>query len=54
MKDGDDLVAMISSYKPGTAVDIGYLREGKQAHATVTVGDREKVLAAMNDIRQRR
>jgi serine protease Do len=50
VKDGDDLVAQISSYKPGTAVDIGYLREGKQAHATVTVGDRDKVLEAMNNM----
>jgi serine protease Do len=48
VKDGDDLVAMISSYKPGTTVDIGYLREGKEMHANVTVGDREKVIAAMN------
>ncbi|HEX3661082.1 MAG TPA: trypsin-like peptidase domain-containing protein [Acidobacteriaceae bacterium] len=48
VKDGDDLVAIISSYKPGTTVDIGYLREGKEMHANVTVGDREKVIAAMN------
>ncbi len=50
VKDGDDLVAQISTYKPGTTVDIGYLREGKQAHANVTIGDRDKVLAAMNNM----
>jgi serine protease Do len=48
VKDGDELVAVISGYKPGTNVDIGYLRAGQAAHATVTVGDRDKVLAAMN------
>src|SRR5579875_2624435 len=48
VKDGDDLVATISSYKPGTSVDIGYLRDGKPMHATVVVEEREKVIAAMN------
>ncbi|HEX3985419.1 MAG TPA: trypsin-like peptidase domain-containing protein [Acidobacteriaceae bacterium] len=50
VKDGDDLVSMISSYKPGTGVDIGYLRDGKPMHANVIVGDRDKVLEAMNNI----
>lgn len=50
VKDGDDLVAQISSYKPGTTVDIGYLRDGKQSHANVTIGDRDKVLEAMNNM----
>ncbi|MGC2639773.1 MAG: trypsin-like peptidase domain-containing protein [Acidobacteriaceae bacterium] len=49
VKDGDDLVAIISEYKPGTNVDIGYLRNGQAAHATVTVGEREKVMEAMNN-----
>ncbi len=49
VKDGDELVAIISQYKPGTNVDIGYLRNGQNMHATVTVGDRDKVLAAMNN-----
>ncbi|HTV13416.1 MAG TPA: trypsin-like peptidase domain-containing protein [Acidobacteriaceae bacterium] len=49
VKDGDELVAIISDYKPGTNVDIGYLRNGQAAHATVTVGDRDKVLAAMEN-----
>jgi serine protease Do len=48
VKDGDDLVAVISEFKPGTKVDIGYLRNGQSLHTSVTVGDRDKVLAAMS------
>jgi len=48
VKDGDDLVAIISVKKPGSTVDIGYIRNGQQAHTTVTIGDRDKVIAAMN------
>jgi len=48
VKDGDDLVNIISGYKPGTSVDIGYLRNGQQMHANVVVEEREKVIAAMN------
>ena len=48
VKDGNDLVAIISEYRPGTNVDIGYLRNGQAMHATVVVGEREKVLEAMN------
>jgi serine protease Do len=48
VKDGDDLVSIISGYKPGTSVDIGYLRGGQQMHANVVVEDRDKVLEAMN------
>jgi serine protease Do len=49
VKDGDDLVAVISEFKPGTKVDIGYLRNGQSLHTSVTVGDRDKVLAAMSN-----
>ena len=49
VKDGDDLVAIISEFKPGTKVDIGYLRSGQPLHTSVTVGDRDKVLAAMSN-----
>ncbi len=44
--DSDELVNIISSHKPGDQVDIGYLREGKEMHATVTIGDWDKVQAA--------
>ena len=49
VKDGDTLVAIISEYKPGTSIDIGYMRNGQTQHAKVTVGDREKVIAKMNN-----
>ena len=49
VKNGDDLVAVISEYKPGTSIDIGYLRNGQTQHAKVVVGEREKVLAKMSN-----
>jgi serine protease Do len=48
VKDGDDLVAIVSVRKPGTSVEIGYLRNGQQMHTSVVIGDRDKVIAAMN------
>jgi serine protease Do len=47
IKDGDDLVNEIASRRPGSSVRIGYLRDGKQADTTVTVGDRDKVFAEL-------
>jgi len=46
IKNGDDLVADISSRHPGTQVKIGYLRGGKAMTTVLTVGDRDKGLAA--------
>jgi serine protease Do len=48
VKDGDDLVANISARKPGSSVDLGYLDNGQAAHATVTIADRDKMMAAIN------
>jgi serine protease Do len=45
IKDGDDLVNEIASRKPGSSIRLGYLRDGKQADTTVTIGDRDKVFA---------
>jgi serine protease Do len=45
IKDGDDLVNDIASRRPGSSVRLGFLRDGKPADATVTVGDRDKVFA---------
>jgi serine protease Do len=45
IKDGDDLVNEIASRRPGSTIRLGYLREGKQADTTVTIGDRDKVFA---------
>lgn len=43
VKNGDALVADIASRKPGSKVSIGYVRDGKQAATTVTVGSRSKI-----------
>ena len=45
VKDGDDLVNDIAGRRPGTTVRLGFLRDGKQDDATVTIGDRDKVFA---------
>jgi len=47
IKDGDDLVNDIASRRPGSSIRLGYMRDGKQGDATVTVGDRDKVFAEM-------
>ena len=48
VKDGDDLVANISVRKPGSTVDIGYLRNSQTLHATLSIADRDKMMAAIN------
>jgi serine protease Do len=47
IKDGDDLVNEIASRRPGSSVRLGYLRDGKPADATATIGDRDKVFAEL-------
>ncbi|GAA3765115.1 trypsin-like peptidase domain-containing protein [Terriglobus aquaticus] len=49
VKDGDDLVANISARKPGSTVQIGYLRGTEQRTATVGITDRKNVEAAANN-----
>ena len=51
IKDGDDLVNDIAGRRPGSNARLNYLREGKPADTTVTIGDRDKVFAeqAQND-----
>ena len=51
IKDGDDLVADISSRHVGSTVQIGFLRDGQKKTASVTIGDRAKILndVAAND-----
>jgi len=46
IKDGDDLVADISSRKIGSTVQLGYLRAGSKQAATVGITDRSKLFAA--------
>jgi len=52
IKDGDDLVNEIASRRPGSTIRLGYLRNGKQQDATVTIGDRDKVFADLNNPQQ--
>jgi serine protease Do len=47
VKDGDDLVGDISARKPGGSVQLGYIRDGKQSTATVSIIDRSKMEAAL-------
>ena len=49
IKDGDDLVNEIASRRPGSTIRLGYLRDGKQADTTVTIGDRDKVFAELGE-----
>jgi len=49
VKDGDDLVNEIASRKPGSTVRLGFLRDSKQDDATVTIGDRDKVFANLDN-----
>src|SRR5271157_4977747 len=46
VKNGDELVSDIASRKPGTKVNLGFVRNGKKQDATVTVTDRAKLFAA--------
>jgi len=52
IKDGNDLVSEIASRHPGSSVRIGYLRDGKQADTTVTIGDRDKVFSDQASVQE--
>src|SRR5271155_4659849 len=43
---GTELVAEIASRKPGSKVELGFLRNGKQQETSVTIADRAKLFAA--------
>jgi serine protease Do len=45
VKNGDELVADISALRPGTTAKIGYVRNGKESTAEVTIADRSKLFA---------
>jgi serine protease Do len=49
IKDGDDLVNEIAGRRPGSTIRLGYVRDGKPMDATVTIGDRDKVFAELNN-----
>ncbi len=46
VKNGDELVSEIASRKPGTKVELGYIRNGKKETTSVTIADRAKLFAA--------
>jgi serine protease Do len=46
VKNGDELVNIISSVKPGTKIDVTYVRNGQQKQASVAVEDRTKLASA--------
>jgi serine protease Do len=45
IKDGDELVSIISAKHPGETVKLGYLRDGKQQTISVGITDRAKTFA---------
>jgi serine protease Do len=47
VKNGDELVNEIASRRPGSTALLGYLRNGKENQARVTIGDRDKVFASL-------
>jgi len=49
IKDGEDLVNEIASRKPGSSIRLGFVRDGKPSDTTVTIGDRDKVFADLNN-----
>lgn len=49
LKDGDDLVSDISARKPGSTVQLGYVRDGKSATTTVSIMDRAQMEAALGN-----
>ncbi len=52
IKDGDDMVNEIASRRPGSTIRLGFIRDGKPQDATVTIGDRDKVFAELNNPQQ--
>jgi len=45
VKEGDQLVQMISAAQPGSSVDLKVLREGKTVTVPVKIGDRAEIIA---------
>jgi serine protease Do len=45
VKNGDELVNIISATRPGNKINLTYIRNGQQKEATVTVADRAKLFS---------
>ena len=49
IKNGDELVNLISATKPGSKLNVTYMRNGQEKQATVVVADRAKLFADRTD-----
>ena len=49
VQGGNGLIADIASRKPGSKATLGYIRNGKHETATVTIANRDDMMAAMNN-----
>jgi serine protease Do len=49
IKNGDELVNLISATRPGNKINLTYIRNGQQKEAAVTVADRAKLFADRTD-----
>jgi serine protease Do len=49
VKSGDELVSLISATKPGSKLNVTYIRNGQEKQTTVTVADRAKLFADRTD-----
>jgi serine protease Do len=49
IKNGDELVSLISATRPGNKINLTFIRNGQQKEATVTVADRAKLFADRTD-----
>jgi len=49
VKNGDDLVGIISAIKPGTKIPVEYVRNGQQKQVAIGVADRTKLFAERTD-----
>lgn len=47
IKDGDELVTIISARKPGSTAKVGYARNGQQQTADITIQDRTKTVGTL-------
>jgi serine protease Do len=45
IKNGDELVNLISATRPGNKINVTYIRNGQQKEASVTVADRNKLFS---------
>jgi serine protease Do len=49
VKSGDELVSLISATKPGSKLNVTYIRNGQEKQTTVVVADRAKLFADRTD-----